>query len=87
MVDRVERRPEIAESLADAVYPSFVMLAGLQLDVFSPLADGPLDADQIGQAIGVRPELLRPLLMHSQQLASYTSKRSGSPIARRQASF
>ena len=62
MVERVERRPELVEGLAAAVYPSFAMLAGLQLDVFTPLADGPMDADQIGQAIGVRPELLRPLL-------------------------
>ena len=62
MAAHVERRPEIVEALATAVYPSFAMLAGLQLDVFTPLADGPMDADQIGQAIGVRPEKLRPLL-------------------------
>ena len=62
MVAPVVRHPEIIENLAAAVYPSFAMLAGLQLDVFTPLVDGPMDADQIGRAIGVRPEKLRPLL-------------------------
>jgi SAM-dependent methyltransferase len=62
MVGHEERRPEIVEGLATAVYPSFAMLAGLQLDIFTPLAEGPMDVDQIGQAIGVRPEMLRPLL-------------------------
>ncbi len=34
--------PKTIESLADAVYPSFAMLAGMELDLFTPLKDGPL---------------------------------------------
>jgi SAM-dependent methyltransferase len=38
------------------------MLAGMQLDVFTPLKDGPMTAGQIGEAIGTRPDRLRLLL-------------------------
>jgi SAM-dependent methyltransferase len=55
-------RAAIVESLAAAVYPSFAMLAGMQLDVFTPLASGPLKAEQIAQAIGVGVLKLKPLL-------------------------
>jgi hypothetical protein len=48
--------------LAAAVYPSFAMLAGTQLDVFTPLAGGALSAEQIAQAIGVGVVKLKPLL-------------------------
>src|SRR4029453_18124766 len=44
--------PKTIESLADAVYPSFAMLAGMELDVFTPLGDGPLAAEEIAQAAG-----------------------------------
>ena len=38
------------------------MLAGMQLDVFTPMKDGPLTAEQIAAAIGVGPSRLRLLL-------------------------
>ena len=38
------------------------MLAGMQLDVFTPLKAGPRDAEQIADAIGVSPARLRLLL-------------------------
>ena len=38
------------------------MLAGMQLDVFTPLKDGPLTTEQIADAIGVGPTRLRLLL-------------------------
>jgi 2-polyprenyl-3-methyl-5-hydroxy-6-metoxy-1,4-benzoquinol methylase len=38
------------------------MLAGMQLDVFTPLKAGPKTAEEIGQAIGVGPSRLRLLL-------------------------
>ena len=44
--------PKTIETLADAVYPSFAMLAGMELDLFTPLKDGPLSADQIARAAG-----------------------------------
>jgi len=55
-------RPETIEKLANAVYPSFAMLAGLQLDLFTPLKDGPMTAAQLAAALGVRPDKLKPLL-------------------------
>lgn len=44
------------------VYPALAMLAGMQLDVFSPLADGPLGAPEVAQSLGVRADKLEPLL-------------------------
>lgn len=38
------------------------MLAGIQLDVFTPLKAGPGTAEEIAQAIGVSPTRLRLLL-------------------------
>ena len=54
--------PKTIEILADAVYPSFAMLAGMELDVFTPLKDGPLTADQIARAAGTDPAKTAPLL-------------------------
>jgi hypothetical protein len=62
MAEQSKSRAEIIEDLGTAVYPSFAMLAGLQLDVFTPMANGPMDVNQIAQAIGVHPEKLEPLL-------------------------
>lgn len=44
------------------VYPSFILLAGLRLEVFTCLKDGPLSAAQAGAALGVEPERLQILL-------------------------
>jgi hypothetical protein len=33
--------PEIIEKLRSAAYPSFAMLAGMQLELFTPLKDAP----------------------------------------------
>jgi len=41
---------------------AFAVLAACQLDVFTPLKDGPLNAEQIAAAISVNPVKLRPLL-------------------------
>jgi predicted O-methyltransferase YrrM len=44
------------------VYPSFAMLAGMELDLFTPLKDGPLSAKQLANLLGVQDIKLRPLL-------------------------
>ena len=44
------------------VYPSFALLAGMRLDLFTPLRDGPMRAEQIADAIGVGTAKLKPLL-------------------------
>lgn len=46
----------------DAVYPSFALLAGMQLDLFSTLKDGALSAESIAQKLNVRADKLSPLL-------------------------
>src|SRR5262245_53990961 len=54
--------PKTIETLADAVYPSFAMLAGMELDLFTPLKDGPLTADEIVRAAGTDRAKSAPLL-------------------------
>ena len=44
------------------VYPALAMLAGMQLDVFTPLAEGPLFAADIAKALDLPSEKLEPLL-------------------------
>ena len=62
MDTQLKTTPKTIEILADAVYPSFAMLAGMELDVFTPLKDGPLTADQIARAAGTDPAKTAPLL-------------------------
>jgi SAM-dependent methyltransferase len=45
-----------------AVYPSMALLAGMQLDLFTPLGNAPMAAPDLAAALGVRAEKLRPLL-------------------------
>ena len=55
-------RSETIDSLADSVFPAMAMLAGMKLDVFTPLKDGPLTTDEIATEIGAPPRQLGPLL-------------------------
>jgi len=55
-------RPETINKLRFAADSAFAMIAGMQLDVFTPLKDGSLTAEQIADAIGVGPARLRLLL-------------------------
>ena len=55
-------QPTTIQKLATAVYPSFAMLAGMQLDLFTPLKDGPMTAEDLADALGVKAEKLSPLL-------------------------
>ena len=52
----------ILEELEWAVWPSFALLAGIRLDLFTPLKDGPLSAEQIAGKLGVEADKLKPLL-------------------------
>ena len=55
MASKTPERPEEnpIEKFATSVYPPFALLAGMQLDVFTPLKDGPMNAVQIAATIGV----------------------------------
>src|SRR4029453_4033761 len=54
--------PEKIEGLAMGVSPWFAMLAGMELDVFTTLKDGPLTGRQVAATLGVDPIRLNPLL-------------------------
>ncbi len=56
------QRPETIERLGRAVYPSLAMLAGMELDLFTPLKDGPMTPGQLADALEVNAGKLRPLL-------------------------
>jgi len=55
-------RPETITKNYHTVLHSIAMLAGMQLDVFTPLKDGPLTAEKLAGALGVKEEKLTPLL-------------------------
>ncbi len=55
-------RPDTINRLVNSVYPGFAFLAGIRLDVFTPLAGGPKDAATLAREMEVRPELLDTVL-------------------------
>src|SRR2546428_11256109 len=55
-------RPDTIQALRWGADAAFALLAGLQLDVFTPLQGGPLTPAQLAEAIGVGPARLRLLL-------------------------
>ncbi len=55
-------QPETVNKLRAAVDAGFAMLAGMQLDLFTPLKANPMAAEQLAAVIGVGPERLRLLL-------------------------
>ncbi len=55
-------QPETVNKLRAGVDAGFAMLAGMQLDLFTPLKAGPMTAEQLAAAIGVGPGRLRLLL-------------------------
>jgi len=54
--------PETIQKLGAAAYPAFAMLAAMQLDLFTPLAAGPMEVGPLAAALGVGPARLAPLL-------------------------
>ena len=54
--------PRVIRQVATTVYSSFAMLAGMQLDVFSMLKDGPMVAEQLADAMGLESSKLERLL-------------------------
>lgn len=58
----VHSKPETISKLRFAVDAGFAMLAGMQLDLFTPLKAGPMTAEELAAALGVSPARLRLLL-------------------------
>ncbi len=55
-------RPDTINKLRAAADAACAMQAGMELDLFSPLKDGPMTAPQIASAIEVKSDRLRLLL-------------------------
>src|SRR5215471_9022900 len=55
-------RPDTIQALRWGADAAFALLAGLPLDVFTPLQGGPMPPAQLAEAIGVGPACLRLLL-------------------------
>ena len=55
-------RPETIERLVHSAHGAFAMLAGLKLDLFTPLMSGPMTVEQVSDALGIGVTKLRPLL-------------------------
>ncbi|PKB71484.1 MAG: hypothetical protein BZY87_05420 [SAR202 cluster bacterium Io17-Chloro-G6] len=55
-------KPETIWRLRTALYPSFALLAGIQLDLFTPLSDGPMTVEHVAEALSVDSDKLRPLM-------------------------
>ena len=53
---------EIFDKLVDTPYPAFAFVAGVKLDVFTPLGDGPKTAEELASILKVDPQKLSPLL-------------------------
>lgn len=54
--------PAPLEALLSGVHQSYALLAGLQLDLFTQLADGPRTVEQLAAAVGGDPQRLAALL-------------------------
>lgn len=69
-------RPDTINALRYGADASFAMLAGMQLEVFTPLQHGPMTTEQIANAIGVTPIRL-PLLLYALVAAGLLTEQDG----------
>jgi SAM-dependent methyltransferase len=69
-------QPDTVDKLRFAADAALAMLAGMQLDVFTPLQAGPKTAEEIAHAIGVGPARLR-LLLYSLVAAELLTEQNG----------
>lgn len=69
-------QPETFNKLRAGANAAFAMLAGIQLDVFTPLKPGSMTAEQLAAAMGVGSTRLRPLL-YALVVAGLLTERDG----------
>ena len=62
MPDTDQVQATTIQRLQDAVAPAFALLAGMQLDLFTPMADAELTADELSVRLGVDANRLSRLL-------------------------
>lgn len=76
--------PSTIQGHAYAIYRPLAMLAGMQLDVFTPLANGPMSAEEVSKSLGVSVGKLAPLLFalaHANLLTVSEGRFSNTPEA------
>ena len=79
-------QPDTIWRLRTARYPSFVLLAAIQFDLFTPLRDGPLTVEKLAGALDADTDKLGPLmyiLVESGRLAVEGEQFSNRPEANR----
>jgi hypothetical protein len=69
-------RPDTVNKLRSAADAAFAMLAGMQLELFTPLKAGPKTAEDIAHTMGVGPARLR-LLLYSLVAAGLLTEEHG----------
>lgn len=95
--------PDTINRLRFAADAAFAMLAGMQLDLFTPIKEGPMTAEQIASAIGAKTERVRLLLwslvaaglliekdgrfLNTQEANQFLAKGSSAYMGNRHASF
>ena len=52
----------VIDRITNGAFPAFAMLAGIQLDLFTHLASGPMTGEEVAKSMGVGEVKLRPLL-------------------------
>jgi len=62
MTKPIVPRPNVINGLRYAADSAFAMMAGMQLDLFTPLKNGPMTPEEIAEAIGVKSTRLHLLL-------------------------
>lgn len=76
MMESAVPRPDTVTKLRYAADAAFAMLAGMQLDVFTPLKAGPQTAEEIAHALGVSSTRLR-LVLYSLAAAGLLTEKHG----------
>lgn len=76
MSDREPVPADTIDALVDGVYPAMALLAGMELDIFSALADGPVSADEVAESRGLAVLQTR-LLLDALVAAGLLVKRAG----------
>ena len=56
------KTPEVINRHWGAVFAPMAMLAGMQLELFTPLQNGPMNAEALAETLGLNPVKLSPLL-------------------------
>ena len=76
--------PSTIQGHAYAIYRPLAMLAGMKLDVFTPLANGPMTVTDLSKALGLRGDKLSPLLhslVHADLLTLAADRFANTPEA------